>query len=286
MLEALNTVAWASLPQPEGNRPDAVPRALLELASAVSEVEATQAYHRFLFAVGNNHAGTYYQVVLATVPFLGQLLASGGDATRRASLEALIDLTDCFVPAPGQETVDGEAGSPRDLKVLLAEQVRLLLPTIRALHEDARCGDLIRWLALELCESLGERTRFHVPEGLVERLREHWGRALDDIEREHDAVILDGGLGPALYLTREGRILLDGTGWDELGVREASRAESFMALIVGARKTKLPELLDLLPSRPSSAHDCHDCAGTGRLSLGDDHRFVCGTCGGVGWLGP
>lgn len=40
--------------------------------------------------------------------------------------------------------------------------------------------------------------RFHAPETLIDRLRERWGRELDAIESEYDAVILDGGLGTAL----------------------------------------------------------------------------------------
>lgn len=63
--------------------------------------------------------------------------------------------------------------------------------------------------------------RFDVPDTLIQQLRDHWRRDLDDVEREHDAVVLDGGLGPALYLTRDGRVLVDGTGWDTSGIREA-----------------------------------------------------------------
>src|SRR5690606_17686531 len=133
-------------------------RALLALASCASEGEAIEAYHRFLFAVGNNHAGTYCQVVLATVPFLGELLASGGDATRRAVLDALIDLTGSFAPEPGQETVADANGSALELRSLLADRVRLLVPTVRALYDDPSCGDVVRQLARELCEDLAKMT--------------------------------------------------------------------------------------------------------------------------------
>ena len=126
--------------------------------------------------------------------------------------------------------------------------------------------------------------RFDVPSSMIERLRERWGRDLDDIEREHDAVVLDGGLGPALYLTRDGRVLVDGTAWDDSGVREASRTECFTAIIIGAQKTQDSTLLGLLPARPLGASDCQGCATTGWLDSGDQARFVCHACGGVGWL--
>ncbi len=128
--------------------------------------------------------------------------------------------------------------------------------------------------------------RFTVPDALIRSLPERWGRALDEIEREYDAVILDGGLGTALYLTRDGRVIVDGTGWDELGVREATREEAFTALVVGARKTGESGLLALLPPRPANALDCRDCGATGWRELGEERRFVCATCGGVGWLDP
>jgi hypothetical protein len=125
---------------------------------------------------------------------------------------------------------------------------------------------------------------FDVPNSLFQRLRDHWGRPLDAIEREYDAVILDGGLGTALYLTRDGRVIVDGSGWDDLGVREGTRAESLIALIVGARKTGEAGLLELLPARSPDARDCQYCNSTGWIETGDERRFVCITCGGVGWL--
>lgn len=111
-----------------------------------------------MFAVRNSHAGTYCQVVLATVPFLGELLASGGDATRRAALDALIDLTGSFAPEPGQETFADANGSVLELESLLADRVRRLLPTVHALYDDPGCGDVVRKLARELCENLAKTT--------------------------------------------------------------------------------------------------------------------------------
>lgn len=44
---------------------------------------------------------------------------------------------------------------------------------------------------------------------------------VDDIEREHDAFMLFRGMGPARYLTSDGRILIDGDDiWEPRGVRE------------------------------------------------------------------
>jgi len=81
MLEDLAEVPWGSLAQPDWNAAnDEVPFALRALAAAASEHEARETYHQVLFALGNNHAGTYYPVALAAVPFLGQILETDPEA--------------------------------------------------------------------------------------------------------------------------------------------------------------------------------------------------------------
>jgi hypothetical protein len=78
--------------------------------------------------------------------------------------------------------------------------------------------------------------RLVLPESLLEELRV-WreSRLLDPIEREHDTFCLDPGLGPAYFLTSNGRMLVDGTYWNETPVREASDDEALAAIVVGAR---------------------------------------------------
>lgn len=100
------TVAF---PQPEWNFPDSVAKALQRLRSAQDEAGALEAYDQFLWAVGNNHAGTFYPVVLSALPELEQLLVHGGFWTQHAVMEALIDLSGAFVPEPGHESHEGVA---------------------------------------------------------------------------------------------------------------------------------------------------------------------------------
>lgn len=90
-------------PQPESNDPDAVEAALLSLRTAHDESSSKEAYDAFLWAVGNNHAGTYYPIVLAVLPEIEQILLSGTAWAQRATMEALIDLGGSFVPEAGHE---------------------------------------------------------------------------------------------------------------------------------------------------------------------------------------
>jgi len=96
-----------SFPQPDSNGAGGVERALQALRDAHDEQTAVDACDAFLWAVGNNHAGTYYPVVLGVLPALEQILVSGQAWAQRSVLEALIDLGGTFIPEPGHETRRG-----------------------------------------------------------------------------------------------------------------------------------------------------------------------------------
>ncbi|MDI1477942.1 hypothetical protein [Polyangium sp. y55x31] len=159
MLTDVDEVPWASFPQPEWNEPNEVPSALRALSSCTSEEEAERAYHRFLYAVGNNHAGTYYPVVLPTLPFLARILERGSELARRTTLDALIDLLGSFGPETGFEFegIDPETGLRGDLRALLHLHARIMVPVVCAIasdHSPARRRAAA--LAAELAEALLE----------------------------------------------------------------------------------------------------------------------------------
>ena len=131
----LERVLWASKAQPEWNADDDVPKALLALATAVERDEASRAYHRLLFAVGNNHAGTYFPVVLDALPYL-RIILEGGTALQRGTvLGILLDLTGSFAPDPDHRYIDID-GHQVGLKPELHERIRELLPLIGTLSQE------------------------------------------------------------------------------------------------------------------------------------------------------
>ncbi|MDI1448475.1 hypothetical protein [Polyangium sp. 6x1] len=159
MLDDVDDVPWASFPQPEWNEPDHVPSALRALASCVSEEEARRAYDDFLYAVGNNHCGTYYPVVLPTLPFLARILESDNELARRTTLDALIDLLGSFCPERGFEFegVDPETGLRGELRRLLRMQAGKMLAMILAIASDRSPARLrSATLAAEVAECLLE----------------------------------------------------------------------------------------------------------------------------------
>jgi hypothetical protein len=134
--------------------------------------------------------------------------------------------------------------------------------------------------------------RFRIPEDLVPRLRDlrsrqdPWSELID----AEDVVHLYYGLGPAMFLTLDGRVLEDSSDWDATGAHEVTDPkQAWSAVVVGAKVWGFPELLRLLPARPPKAADCVQCHGTGWVSWvdaeGKTGQVVCwDRCGGLGWL--
>jgi hypothetical protein len=94
-------------PQPEWNTPSSVSEAILSITSASNQAQALEAYDCLLYALGNNHAGTYFPIALATLPKLATVLASGSSWAQQAALNVLVELTGSFAPEPGYEHYAG-----------------------------------------------------------------------------------------------------------------------------------------------------------------------------------
>jgi hypothetical protein len=134
MLERLDSIDWDRLPQPAKNAPGAVPRCIRRLAAAVTLDEATHPAGRFLWLVGNDHAGQYFPVALHTVPFLGEIIREG--SPRRSPLRGRPPGGSADVrPGGGYETIVVPGHGERPLKDVLTEAVAALSDDLR------RCAD-------------------------------------------------------------------------------------------------------------------------------------------------
>lgn len=138
-------MSFDAFPQPEWNDESAVTLALERLRDANDEDSALEAYDQYLWAVGNNHAGTFYPVVLATLPELEKLLREGNFWSQRAVIEALIDLGGSFVP---EERYEAHAGQP--VQRTLIARIHAMRPLLEPLAEgnDIRSGSAAELLEL------------------------------------------------------------------------------------------------------------------------------------------
>jgi hypothetical protein len=104
------------------------------------------------------------------------------------------------------------------------------------------------------------------------------------VEDQFDAFLLDPGMGPMLYLTADGRIINDNRTWDggEIEV-EMSLDNAICALVAGAKKTGISELLGLIPLLSSGA-TCPKCLGTRWVTIDPsvDFKIICVVCFGRG----
>lgn len=96
-----------TLPRPEENSASSLGLALEKIEGATDVLSSERATEKFLDAVGNNHAGTYFPVVLAVIPQIEMILRDGRAWAQCAALEALIDLCGSFEPEPSYEFFDG-----------------------------------------------------------------------------------------------------------------------------------------------------------------------------------
>jgi hypothetical protein len=75
--------------------------------------------------------------------------------------------------------------------------------------------------------------------------------------------------------------------WDGTPSREALDHEALPALIAGARKMNVPELLSLLPQPPPDAVPCPRCHGERYANAHPDTEpplmLICPVCSGLGW---
>ena len=127
-------IAWPDLSefsQPEWNRPDSIAEAFASTLRASDAASSSAAYHELLYALGNNHAGTYYSVVLGVLPIMHHVLLNGSPWAQRTVLEALIDLCSSFVPEPGHETYRDQP-----LAQLFKQTLRGYVPVIELLAHN------------------------------------------------------------------------------------------------------------------------------------------------------
>ena len=135
----------SQLPQPESNDSGSVEAALDALRNAESESTANEAHDAFLWSVGNNHAGTFYPVILGVLPEIEQILLVGRAWAQRAAMESLIDLGGSFVPEPGYENYLGTSVQ-KGLNTFIHSMRKYIAPL--ASGNDARAKSATELLAI------------------------------------------------------------------------------------------------------------------------------------------
>lgn len=146
LLDRINAFPWSKYAQPGWNKPSSIGDALAKLVRADSA-----AYDSVLYAVGNNHGGTYYPVLLPVMPFLEEVIERGESLPQRAALCVLDDLFASFHPEPGHELADVGDGTKVDVEAAFRQRMHSLRP---ALERIASEGGTNSELAREVLQAL------------------------------------------------------------------------------------------------------------------------------------
>jgi hypothetical protein len=91
--ERIRSVRWEEYAGPEYYRPGELVEALIDLANFDQSRARHGLENKVLFAVGNNHAGTYYPAILEAADILIEIeQESGVPKSRKCAREILTDL--------------------------------------------------------------------------------------------------------------------------------------------------------------------------------------------------
>jgi hypothetical protein len=146
-MSAWDNIEWGAYAQPWGKPPDTVPRLLARLAAVGRNGSDEDLRSPLLFAVGNDHAGSYYPIAVPAVWCLPEVLRDGTDAARWQTLDLLTDLLGSFDPDPEAVPLVTEQET---LRVALREAAASLRPLVQAMADGTLGGDGVRHAAREL----------------------------------------------------------------------------------------------------------------------------------------
>jgi hypothetical protein len=148
MLDRIDLPDLDGFPQPYWNNAQSVSAAFHSILNAKDEKSSIAAYHQLLYALGNNHAGTYCPVALAVLPVMERIVRDGEPWAQRSILEVLFDLSGSFQPEPAYEQYHGES-----LAHLVQQRIACMEPLFGPI---AKNGGIAAKSAMELIKELRE----------------------------------------------------------------------------------------------------------------------------------
>ncbi|WP_153798776.1 hypothetical protein [Foetidibacter luteolus] len=101
-IDVVESTNWKAFRGPEYFNPDSVAPALSSLIHLRQDNDKWKVYNNVLFAIGNNHGGTYYPAVLSALPLLVRLLkTTENEVTRNCIFEIFSEWYYSFDPEIG-----------------------------------------------------------------------------------------------------------------------------------------------------------------------------------------
>ena len=144
-IEKIKTIDWAEYNGPEYFSPAEVVESLCQLVLLTEDHLRQTVYDRVLFAIGNNHAGTYYPVIREALDFILEVAVEGAsEVARNCALDILTDLYLSFVPDTGMSTKFTAAGLKEFVEKRIKSYEPFFLEILRTEKESERNLKLIK----------------------------------------------------------------------------------------------------------------------------------------------
>jgi len=121
--------SWSRWPRPEWVSLSDVRSAVDAVGSVSTEQQRHEAYNLLLGRIGNNHAGTYFPIVVPVMRYASTILDGDNELARLCIMDVMIDLLESFEPEQGYENWR-EDDSGEDLAQALVNSVRRLRPRL------------------------------------------------------------------------------------------------------------------------------------------------------------
>jgi len=152
-IDKLNALDWNQYSGPEYYDSEEVHGALLQLITLSLESENTNVYNRVLFAVGNNHGGTYYPAILGALEFIVSVAVSHEtEIARNCALNMLIDIYASFEAEMGAYKLISE----QELNEWVKSQIESVKPELVKNCSKSMESSRNKGLAMELIECMEE----------------------------------------------------------------------------------------------------------------------------------
>jgi len=151
--EEIATYAWSNYAGPTYYEPTEVIEALIALITLDREDLNQATYDKVLFAIGNNHAGTYYPVIEKALTYIINVARhSASEVARNCSFAVLIDLYASFEPELGSYnkiTAD-------ELENKVKKAIESMQDSLRAIRHSISESDRNKQLVSALLDLINE----------------------------------------------------------------------------------------------------------------------------------
>jgi len=151
LVEQIKSVDWDKFKGVEYYKPSDVGPALIALVNLVDENCNEDIYNQVLFAIGNNHGGTYYSAIQDALRFILITAIDGNsEVSRNCSLEMLTDIYCAFGPELTKETFHLYDKFQSNVKREIEECYSQLLELANSVNESQRnrklASDLVEFI--------------------------------------------------------------------------------------------------------------------------------------------